>query len=56
MKSEILICSNERIFNKDTNFFCENLDIKSIPEGLSKNYETYYRNARVQLSNNFEGF
>ena len=39
MKSEILICSNERIFKKDTNFFCENLDIKSIPEGLSKNYE-----------------
>ena len=35
MKNEILICTNESLAEKDNQLFCENLDIKSIPEGLN---------------------
>ncbi len=37
MKNEILICTNESLSKKNQQLFCDNLDIKSIPEGL-QNY------------------
>ena len=40
MKDKLFIISNESIYiDKNNRFFCDNLDLKSIPEGLSKYFE-----------------
>ena len=38
-KKKLAIISNERTFVKDNEFYCDNVDIKSIPEGLD-NYSS----------------
>ena len=39
MKKKLFIFSNESIFLQDGKFYCENIDIKSTPEGLNKKFE-----------------
>ena len=39
MKKKLFIFSNERISVDDKKFFCDNLDLKSTPEGLNKKFE-----------------
>ena len=39
MKKKLFIFSNEKISLEDGKFFCDNIDLKSTPEGLSKKYE-----------------
>ena len=39
MLNQIAIISNESIFENQHNFYCDNIDMKSIPEGLDKNFE-----------------
>ena len=39
MKKKLFVFSNESIFNENGKFFCDNLDLKSTPEGLSKKFE-----------------
>ena len=39
MKKRLFIFSNESIFTEKGKFFCDNLDLKSTPEGLSKKFE-----------------
>tara|TARA_B100000674_G_C37843762_1_gene916584 strand:- start:40 stop:1068 length:1029 start_codon:yes stop_codon:yes gene_type:complete len=48
MQNKLFIISNEKIFGSDGNFFCDNLDMKSTPEGLKKNFEIHIlgRNSR----------
>ena len=36
---KLFIISNESIFNYEGNFFCDNIDLKSTPEGLTNNFE-----------------
>ena len=36
---KLFIISNESIFNYEGNFFCDNIDMKSTPEGLGKNFD-----------------
>ena len=38
MKDKVLVITNESI-NVNEEFSCDNLDIKSIPESLSKNFD-----------------
>ncbi len=38
---KLYIISNESIFEENGNFFCDNIDIKSTPEGLNKNFEVH---------------
>jgi glycosyltransferase involved in cell wall biosynthesis len=38
---KLVIISNESIFEESGNFFCDNIDIKSTPEGLNKTFEVY---------------
>ena len=53
------IISNESIFNNGDGFFCDNIDIKSTPEGLNKSFEInligrsskIIRNHLINLSN-----
>ena len=35
----LFIISNESVFNYEGDFFCDNIDMKSTPEGLNKNFE-----------------
>ena len=37
MKKKLFILSNESISVEDNKFYCDNLDLKSTPEGLNKN-------------------
>ena len=37
---KLVIINKEKIFEKDNSFYCDNVDLKSIPEGLSKNFKT----------------
>tara|TARA_B100000579_G_C22764204_1_gene820546 strand:+ start:325 stop:1344 length:1020 start_codon:yes stop_codon:yes gene_type:complete len=39
MKKKLFIFSNESIFLSKGKFYCDNLDIKSTPEGLNKKFE-----------------
>ena len=36
---KLFIISNESIFESENKYFCDNLDMKSTPEGLNKNFE-----------------
>jgi len=37
---KLVIINKEKIFEKDNSFYCDNVDLKSIAEGLSKNFKT----------------
>ena len=39
MKKKLFIFSNESIFVEDNKFYCDNIDLKSTPEGLNKKFE-----------------
>ena len=39
MKKKLFIFSNEKIFYQEGKFFCDNLDLKTTPEGLNKEFE-----------------
>ena len=39
MKKKLFIFSNESIYCENEKFFCDNIDIKSTPEGLKKKFE-----------------
>ena len=39
MKKKLFIFSNESIYLKNNKYYCDNLDLKSTPEGLNKKFE-----------------
>ena len=41
-KNPLVIINNEKIFKEDNNFFCDNLDLKVLPEGLNNYHQVYY--------------
>ena len=41
-KKPLTIINNEKIFKQDNDYYCDNLDLKVIPEGLSNYYQVYY--------------
>ena len=38
---KIVIIENDKIFEENNNFYCDNIDAKSIPEGINKFKKTY---------------
>ena len=36
---KLFIISSEKIYEDNNNFYCDNIDLKSTPEGLNKNFE-----------------
>ena len=36
---KLIVVSNEKLSVDENRFYCDNIDIKSIPEGLQKNFE-----------------
>ena len=43
MKKKLFIFSNESISSQDGKFFCDNIDLKTTPEGLNKEFEVKLR-------------
>ena len=41
-KKLLTVINNEKIFKQDNDYYCDNLDLKVIPEGLSNYYQVYY--------------
>ena len=39
MKKKLFIFSNEKIYTQNNRYFCDNIDLKSTPEGLNKKFE-----------------
>ena len=39
MQNKLFIISNESIFHSQNSFFCDNLDMKSTPEGLKQKFD-----------------
>ena len=39
MKKKLFIFSNEKISSQNNKFYCDNIDLKSTPEGLNKKFE-----------------
>jgi len=52
MKKKLFIISNESISQQDNKFYCDNIDLKSTPEGLSKKFEInlYARKSNIKRS------
>jgi len=52
MKKKLFIISNESISSEDGKFYCDNIDLKSTPEGLNKKFEVnlYARKSRKKRS------
>ena len=52
MKKKLFIFSNEKIFSQDGKFYCDNIDLKSSPEGLNKKFEVnlFARKSNKKLS------
>lgn len=48
----LFIISNEKIYENDSKFFCDNIDLKSTPEGLNEkfNINLLARNSTIQRS------
>ena len=39
MKKKLFIISNESVSSQDGKFYCDNIELKSTPEGLNKKFE-----------------
>ena len=52
MKKKLFIFSNESISSQDGKFYCDNIDLKSTPEGLNKKFEVnlFARKSRKKRS------
>ena len=52
MKKKLFILSNESIFSEEGKFYCDNIDLKSTPEGLNKKFEVnlFARKSRKKRS------
>lgn len=53
---KLTIISNESIFNDENNFYCDNIDLKSTPEGLSKKFNITLigRKSKIQRSHSIK--
>ena len=56
---DLIIINNEKIFIENDNFYCENLDLKILPEGLNSYHQVQYivrssnekKNQKINLKN-----
>ena len=42
-KENLVIINNEKVFSDNGSFFCENLDLKVVPEGLNNFFNVRFR-------------
>ena len=39
---DLIIINNEKVFEENKNFYCDNLDLKILPEDLNNYYKVQY--------------
>ena len=49
-QKKIVIINKEKIFSKNNNFYCDNVDLKSIPEGLAEDFDVSIIAIKSKLS------
>ena len=51
-KNPVIIINNEKVFKDGDNHYCDNLDMKVLPEGLNANHEVEFivRSSKVKGS------
>ena len=54
MKKKLFIISNESVSIQDDKFYCDNLDLKSTPEGLNKKFEVNLFGRKSKKKNSHE--
>ena len=54
VNKDLVIINNEKISKEKTNFYCDNIDVKSIPEDLDKKFSVTLiaRNSKDQRMTN----
>ena len=56
MSKQLVIINNERVFSDKNLFYCDNIDMKSIPEGLNENFEVKLILRKTKLSSYWDVF
>ena len=51
---KLFIISNESIYENNNKYFCDNIDLKSTPEGLGKNFEIVLIARKSNFDRSFE--
>ena len=54
MEKELIIINKEKIYKKNGSFYCDNVDMKSIPEGLSKNIKVSIIAVKSKIERNYK--
>ena len=51
-KDPVIIINNEKIFTQDKDFYCNNVDMKVLPEGLSEHHELQFIVRKSKIKGN----
>ena len=54
MKKKLFIFSNESIDLLDNKFYCDNIDLKTTPEGLNKKFEVHLFGRKSKINRSHE--
>ena len=54
MKKKLFIISNESVFENESKYFCDNIDLKSTPEGLNKKFEVILLGRKSKINRSHE--
>ena len=54
MKTNLIIINNEKCIKKGNNFYCENIEVKSITELLSRSLQDEFRLDSIEADSNKE--
>ena len=52
--NDLVVINNEKISKEKDGFYCDNLDVKSIPEGLSEYKNVYYIARSLKKKGNYK--
>jgi len=53
-KKKLIIINKEKIFKRNNSFFCDNIDMKTIPEELNKIYNVEFIGANSKIERSYE--
>ena len=53
-KKKLVIINKEKIFKRNNSFFCDNIDMKTIPEELNKIYDVEFIGANSKIERSYE--
>ena len=51
---KLFIISNESIYSENNNYFCDNIDLKTLPEGLNKNFQVNLIGRKSKINRAFK--